>query len=594
MDTYDKIIDLAKRRGFLWNSFELYGGAAGFFDYGPNGCNVKKNIERVWRDYYIRKEGFFEIEAPTIGIEEMYIASGHVGGFSDPLCECEKCHSDFRADHLLEAVGVENAGAFHLDELDALIREKNVCCPECGGSLNNVYEFNLMFKTKIGPGTGRQGYMRPETAQGMFVDFQRLLRHNRDKLPFGACQIGKSYRNEISPRQGVLRLREFTQAECEIFVDPEEKTHPEFSKYGDVKILLYPQSEQEKEDGMPEEMTVKDAVGKGIIAHEFLGYYIALTNEFLLNIGINREKLRFRQHLKDEMAHYAVDCWDAEIKTERFGWVEAVGIADRTDYDLKAHARVSKTDLSVYMEYPNPVFEKRFVVRPDMAKLGPLFKGKAKMIEDVLKSMPPEQIKSPNENEFKEKIEIEIGQDVFSVPVDLISFGEETIKISGKTIVPHVIEPSYGIDRITYCVLEHAFYEEIVTNQNEIKDSEEEQYENDESRTVLRLKNIIAPYTVAVLPLMSKKELNEPARLLFDDLIEKGFTAYYDDTGTIGKRYRRNDEIGIPYSVTIDFETIEQKTVTVRHRDTMKQIRVLVKDLPDMLNKMIQTEQMIQ
>ncbi|NLI62442.1 MAG: glycine--tRNA ligase [Methanosarcinaceae archaeon] len=600
MDIYDKIIDLAKRRGFLWNSFELYGGAAGFFDYGPNGCSVKRNIENTWRDYYIRKEGYFEIEAPTVGIEDVYIASGHVGGFSDPLCECVECHSDFRADHLLEAAGFENAGAFSLKEIDEKIEKNNIVCSECGGKLGTAYDFNLMFKTKIGPGGGRQGYMRPETAQGMFIDFDRLLIHNRDKLPFGACQIGKSYRNEISPRQGVLRLREFTQAECEIFVDPEEKTHPEFSKYENVTLLLYPRDEQENE-GNPIEMTVKEAVDSGIIAHEFLGYYVALTYDFLTEIGIDKSKLRFRQHLRDEMAHYAVDCWDAEILTERFGWVEAVGIADRTDYDLKAHSAQSKTELSVYVEFPEPVFEKRFTVRPDMAKLGPLFKGKAKQIGDLLKYMSESELLE-YENKETATYDLKIENELYKVPSNLVSFGEETIKLSGKTIVPHVIEPSYGIDRITYCVLEHAFYEETLessetSESSEISDTSEKsekESEEDETRTVLRLKNKIAPFSVAVLPLIGKPELLKISKQIFESLVDSGLNVYYDDTGTIGKRYRRNDEIGIPYSVTIDFETIDENTVTIRDRDSMKQIRAGAQTLPEKIKEMIKTEYKIE
>ncbi len=240
MDKYDKVMDLAKRRGFLWNSFELYGGAAGFFDYGPLGCTVKRKIETLWRDFYVLNEGCMEIEAPTIGIEDIFVASGHVGGFSDPLTECSGCGQSFRADHLIEALGIEGVGALNTDQLDEMIVKHNIVCPECGCKLGKSFEFNLMFQTKIGPGTGRPGYLRPETAQGMFVDFQRLSRFYREKLPFGAVQIGKSYRNEISPRQGVLRLREFTQAECEFFVDPDVKTHPNFDKYKDVKLTLYP------------------------------------------------------------------------------------------------------------------------------------------------------------------------------------------------------------------------------------------------------------------------------------------------------------------------------------------------------------------
>ena len=577
MDTYDKVIDLAKRRGFLWNSFELYGGAAGFFDYGPNGCTVKRHIEDIWRKFYVVREGYMEIECPTIGIEDIFVASGHVGGFSDPLCECLSCRQAFRADHLVEGAGIENAGGYSLEALDAAVAEYNIKCPECGGDLDKAYEFNLMFKTTIGPGNGRPGYMRPETAQGMFVDFQRLSRYYRDKLPFGACQIGKSYRNEISPRQGVLRLREFTQAECEIFVDPSYKKHLRFSKYEGTTLTLYPQAEQESADGTSVSMTVGDAVSKGIIAHEFLAYYVALTNEFLQKVGIRADKLRFRQHMKDEMAHYAADCWDAEVLTDRFGWVEVVGIADRTTYDLKAHAAQSKIELSVYIEYPEPRFSTVFSVKPDMGKLGPLFKGKAKSVGDALKAMSRDEIEAASKDGM---ITVSVGGETFNVPQELIDYGEETVKVSGETIVPHVIEPSYGIDRITYCVLEHAFEEESLG-------ASAGDDEDGDSRTVMHFKNDVAPFHVSVLPLMGKPQLSAVARDIFDSLVDAGFMADYDEAGTIGKRYRRNDEIGIPYSVTIDFDTLEDQTVTVRDRDTMTQIRIPVADLNETIGSLV-------
>jgi len=588
MDKYDKVIELAKRRGFLWNSFELYGGAAGFFDYGPLGCTVKRKVENLWRDFYVLNEGYMEIEVPTIGVEDIFVASGHVGGFSDPLTECAGCGQSFRADHLIEALGIEGVGALNTDQLDELIEKHGIVCPECGGKLGKSYEFNLMFQTKIGPGTGRQGYLRPETAQGMFVDFQRLSRFYREKLPFGAIQIGKSYRNEISPRQGVLRLREFTQAECEIFVDPEMKTHPNFDKYKDVKLTLYPQAEQTKENGALIQKTVGDAVSDGTIAHEFLAYCVALTNDFLTRAGIDPKALRFRQHLCDEMAHYAMDCWDAEVKTERFGWVEVVGIADRTDYDLSAHAKQSKTELYVYIEYPEPIYESRFVVKPDMGKLGPLFKGKAKVVGDALKQLSAEEIRSA-ENE----ITVTAGGETFNVPKNLVAFGEENVKISGRTIVPHVIEPSYGIDRITYCVMEHAYDEEELAAESAaepvagVSGSDEEE---EESRIVMRFKNTVAPYQAAVHPLMGKPELSAAAKKLFKEIIAAGIMADYDESGTIGKRYRRNDEIGIPYSVTIDFNTLEKQTVTIRDRDTMKQILVPVDSLAAILKGLLAGE----
>lgn len=574
MDRYEQVIELAKRRGFLWNSFELYGGTAGFYDYGPLGSTLKRRIEQIWREIYVIQEGFMEIECPTIGIEEVFIASGHVGGFSDPLCECKNCGEAFRADHLIKHI-TEEADGISDEELDKIIAQNSVKCPECGGDLGNTYEFNLMFKTQIGPGTGRKGYMRPETAQGMFVDFLRLARYYRDKLPFGATQIGKSYRNEISPRQGVIRLREFTQAEAEIFIDPKNKSHPNFQRFKDTAINLY--SDAAQDIGKSEIMTVKEAVDNGIIAHEFLAYQVALVNHFLQRVGIAPDKLRFRQHRKDEMAHYAIDCWDAEILTDRFGWVEVVGIADRTDYDLSAHANMSKTELSIFIEYEQPKMVEKFVVKPNMGKMGPMFKGKAKIVAEALKALTAEELE-------KEEIKVIAGGEEFTVPREMVEFAQETIKISGETIVPHVIEPSFGIDRILYSVMEHAYDEEMVP----AKESEEEA--EDEARIVLRFKKEVAPVKVAVLPLLTRQELIEPSKEIANKLRDRGLLAAYDDSGAIGRRYRRNDEIGTPYCITIDYDTLQDNTVTIRDRDSMQQVRAPIEKIEDVLYELVYTD----
>ncbi|MDI9394747.1 MAG: glycine--tRNA ligase [Euryarchaeota archaeon] len=595
MDKYEKVFELAKRRGFLWNSFELYGGSRGFYDYGPLGSTLKRRIEQIWREFYVIQEGHMEIECPTIGIEDVFIASGHVGGFSDPLCECKNCGEAFRADHLVENI-MAAAGTLSAEQLTQVIKEKGITCPECGGELNDAYEFNLMFKTTIGPGTGRKGYLRPETAQGMFVDFQRLSRFYRDKLPFGAVQIGKSYRNEIAPRQGVIRLREFTQAECEIFTDPRNKKHPDFERFADSELTLYSQEAQQKGEAF--RTTVREAVEKGIIAHEMLGYNIALTNEFLTKVGIDPARLRFRQHLKDEMAHYAIDCWDAEIATDRFGWVEIVGIADRTDYDLKAHSRVSKTDLYVYVEYDEPKMLTRFVVKPNMGKLGPLFKGKAKAVADALKQLSEEELS-------KSQIKVTVDGEELTVSSDVVDFAEETVKVSGENVIPHVIEPSYGIDRIFYGIMEHAFDEEklaqkaaesgLKVEENEEKadkgpeaaKDENEGEGEEETRLVMHFSSAIAPVQVAVLPLLTRKELADPAKEILLRLREKRLLVSYDDSGTIGRRYRRNDEIGTPYSVTVDYDTLQDGTVTIRDRDSMRQVRAPIKGIENVLYELI-------
>ncbi len=565
-DKYEQVLELAKRRGFIWNSFELYGGTAGFYDYGPLGAMLKRRIENIWRDIFVINEGYYEIESPTIGIEDVFIASGHVGGFSDPLTECQKCNEAFRADHLVQDA-VDNPDTLSTDELTEIIGKNNIKCPECGGNLGKVYEFNLMFKTTIGPGGKRAGYLRPETAQGMFVDFPRLLKFYRDHLPFGATQIGKAYRNEISPRQGVIRLREFTQAEAEIFIDPRDKTHPKFKEIENIELNLY--SQEGQSTGEMQKISLGDAVKNGIIAHEFLAYCLAMTYRFLIRVGVSPEKLRFRQHMKDEMAHYAADCWDAEVLSERFGWVEVVGIADRTDYDLKAHAKQSEKELSVYVSYDVPKKVNRFVVKPDMGILGPKFKGKAGKIANALKALKAGELSG-------DVIELTIDGEQIKIGKDAVKFESITEEVHGENIIPHVIEPSFGIDRIMYSVLEHSYFEEEAGKEEGI-----EEEEGEEKRVVLRLPPEVAPVQAAVLPLLSREELIKPGNEIVASLRKAGILVAFDDSGTIGRRYRRNDEIGTPYSITVDYQTLEDGTVTIRDRDTMKQVRAGMSDIAD-------------
>lgn len=562
MDNYEKITELGRRRGFMWPAFELYGGAAGFYDYGPLGATLKRRIEDTWRQFFVIQEGFAEIEAPTIGVEGIFEASGHLSGFSDPLTGCKECKEVYRADHLIKHI-IEVPDALSNEEIYKVIQENEVACPECGGELSEVYEFNLMFKTMIGPGNKTQGYLRPETAQGMFINFPRLLRYFRDSLPFAAVQIGKSYRNEISPRQGVIRLREFTQAEAEIFIDPRDKTHPKFDQVKNISMRFYSQAAQEK--GEPEEMTFGQAVERGIVAHQTLAYYVARTYQFLLAVGISPERLRFRQHKSDEMAHYAADCWDAEVLLDHLGWIEIVGVADRTDYDLKAHAAQSKVNLTVFVHYDQPVKRSKLVVKPNMKALGPRFKGQAKAVADALKAMSVEDLKG-------DKIKVQVEGVTVEIEPSLVSYETVEEEIRGEEIVPHVIEPSFGIDRIVYTVMDHSFYEDVV---------------DEEPRSVLRFKSKVAPVEVAVLPLMDRDVLVKPAKEILDGLRSRGIRVDYDTSGSIGRRYRRNDEVGTPYCVTIDYETLEQGTVTIRDRDSTKQVKLNVKQLFSVLEGLL-------
>jgi glycyl-tRNA synthetase len=295
------------------------------------------------------------------------------------------------------------------------------------------------------------------------------------------------------------------------------------------------------------------------------------------------------------MAHYAIDCWDAEIETDRFGWVEMVGIADRTDYDLKAHARVSKTELYVYVEYDEPKMVTRFAIKPNMGKLGPVFKGKAKAVADALRQLSEEELS-------KDEITITVDGEELTVSPEMVSFAEETIKVSGENVIPHVIEPSYGIDRIFYGVMEHAFDEENVAQKaaesglkgTEVTEKESEEVKGDsdaegeeEARLVMHFSSSVAPVQVAILPLLTRKELADPAKEIVAKLREKTLLVNYDDSGTIGRRYRRNDEIGTPYSITVDYDTLDDGTVTIRDRDSMRQVRAPIEGIENVLYKLI-------
>ena len=562
-DIFEKVMDLARRRGFIWPTSECYGAVAGFIDYGPLGAMMKRRVENIWRDFYVIREGYYEIECPTIAQEAVFIASGHVAGFADKMCQCPHCKEFLRADHVAEGGGIPNASTMKNDELSrALAPCKCLSCGEVLGEVE-VFGFNLMFRTSIGPGSQRTGYLRPETAQGMFVDFTRLLRFYRDKLPFGAVQIGKSYRNEISPRQGMIRLREFTQAEAEIFVHPAEKNrHPVFSRYAGYRMPLLTFTQQLKcEEAVT--LSMREAVDKGVIANEYLAYYVALTHELLMTIGIKPERLRFRQHLPDERAHYATDCWDAEIFSDRFGWVETVGLADRTDYDLNAHAKESGTPMTVFIQYEEPKKVPRRRIIPNMSVLGKQYRTKAKAIFEALANATP----------TADGADVEVDGEKIHIPAGLFEVRDEIVDVRGEDIVPHVIEPSYGIDRMCYAVLEQAYDEDTADG---------------ETRVVMRLSPRVAPVQVAVFPLMTRDGLDTIAGEITRNLHRKGIQAEYDDSGAIGRRYRRQDEIGTPFAVTVDYDTKENNTVTLRDRDSMKQVRVAISDLPEIVAGLVE------
>jgi glycyl-tRNA synthetase len=538
------ILSLCKRRGFIWPAFEIYGGIAGLYDYGPLGTAMKNNIIEAWRKAYTLGEGFIEIDSDTIGPEAVFKASGHVDQFSDALVVCKKCKVPYRADHLLREAH-PNPGALPHSEINKLLQEVGVKCPECEGDLSEVEEFNLMFKTTIGPGSaGRVGYLRPETAQGIFVNFNSLYRYMREKLPFGVIQVGRGYRNEISPRQGVIRLREFNMLEAELFIDPNHKTWPRYEGIKQDMLRLVP-----NEPGDEELMiSLDEAVNRKIVANEALAYFLWFTQAFLVSVGVDPERLRFRQHLKTEMAHYAADCWDAEALLS-LGWTEIVGVADRGCWDLSRHMEFSKVDMSAFARYENPIEVEKEVIRPKYGALGPLYKAKSAAVGKALEAADPAQVKDG-------AIQINMGDEVLSIESKFFDVVKVKEKVSGTKFIPHVIEPSHGLDRIMYTCLEHAYT----------------QKEGD--YVVLRLTNLSAPIKVGVFPLLGKEELTKIAEDLDSQFRTSDIETSYDDSGSIGRRYARMDEVGTPYCVTIDYETVEKGTVTVRERDTTEQVRV--------------------
>ncbi|MDY7081788.1 MAG: glycine--tRNA ligase, partial [Halobacteria archaeon] len=375
-------------------------------------------------------------------------------------------------------------------------------------------------------------YLRPETAQGIFVNFHRLRRYYRDQLPFGVTQIGRAYRNEINPRQGIVRLREFEQAELEYFKRSDEEIDG-FDDVRDVEVRLYPIGEQLDDDGEEIEITLGEAVDEGIIDSETIAYFIGRSQRWYESIGIDPARLRFRQHLGDERAHYASDCWDGETRTS-YGWIEVNGIADRSSYDLSKHAEHSGEEMGVFEEYDEAVITEETVVEPDMGELGPRFKDKAGAVADALRELGEE-----NPEAFEDStVEVEIDGETHEIDTEVAGFERREVKKTGENVLPQVIEPSYGVDRIIYSVIEHSYD----TDRPESSDEEEE-------RTVLRLPTEVAPIDVAVFPLVTKDGLEEKAREIADEIRSAGMMVKFDDSGGIGRRYRRQDEIGTPFTV---------------------------------------------
>jgi len=464
MITMEKIVSLTKRRGFIYPGSEIYGGLANTWDYGPLGVELKNNIKKVWwRDNVWQRGDMVGLDAAILMNPKVWQASGHVEGFTDPLVECKSCHKRFRADQLVEkfkdSAKLDEHGIFTSEELADLTKAiKKIKCPDCRGELTEPKQFNLLMETYLGPVEDAQSkvYLRGETAQGIFVDFNLVRESSRMKIPFGIAQIGKSFRNEITPGNFTFRTREFEQMEIEYFVKP-----------GTDK--------------------------------KWYNYWRKERFDWYIKYGITKKNLRLRDHKKDELAHYAAACADVEYQFP-FGWSELEGVANRQDFDLKQHAKYSGQDLKYFDE------------------------------------------------ETKEKY------------------------------LPYVIEPSGGVDRTALAFLVDA-YEEVKGGRTTTTEAQKE------VEVVLRLNKELAPIKVAVLPLVkNKKDLVKKAKEIYD-LLKGHWLCQYDEVGSIGRRYRRQDEIGTPFCLTIDFETLKQNDVTVRDRDTMKQQRVKIGEIIDCLKE---------
>ncbi len=485
MLTIGQIATFCKKKGFVYPNSEIYGGLGGFFDYGPLGVELKNNIRAEWwKTFVSKREDVVGIDGAIITKKDVWEASGHVASFTDFILECKKCKEKYRADHLIEDETGVSIDSITDEEIKKLIERHKIICPKCKGELGIAQKFNLMFKTNVGPVESEKSlaYLRPETAQLIFTNFKAVAETSRLKLPFGIAQIGKAFRNEISPRDFLFRTREFEQMEIEYFVHPKKLDDcPLLKEIENFKINL-----MTIKDKNHKEVKIKDLIK---ITTKWHAYWLALCYKFFIDLGIKKENLRLREHSKDELAHYASACFDIEYNFP-FGWKEIHGNADRKQFDLQQHIKFSKQDLSL--------------------------------------------------------------------------FDEET----KKRIIPCVAsEPSQGVDR--------AFLAFLVDAYNEDKKR---------GNVVLRLYPKLAPVKAAVFPLVNK--LDKQAYKIFREIKDE-FNCIWDRGGSIGRRYARADEKGIPFTITYDFDSSKKKDITIRNRDNTKQIRVKVKDLKEILDKLL-------
>ncbi|RWS26915.1 glycine--tRNA ligase-like protein [Leptotrombidium deliense] len=585
-DEFDKqkMEDLLKRRFFIDISFSIYGGVTGQYDFGPMGCAMKINFINFWRQFFVLEEQLLEVDCTCLTPEPVLKASGHVDRFADLMVKDTKTGECFRLDHLIKASLEKQISdkkisndvksemediiikldGYKAEEMNAVLRKFDIKSPITGNELTDAIDFNLMFSTSIGPTGNVKGFLRPETAQGIFVNFKRLLDFNQGRLPFGAAQVGNAYRNEISPRSGLVRVREFTMAEIEYFVDPQDKKSPKFSKVKDVVVNIYSACNQMDGKSM-ESMTIGEAVSRNIIANEILGYFMARIYLFLVKVGIDSKRLRFRQHMSNEMAHYACDCWDAECLTS-YGWLECVGCADRSCFDLSQHTKATGVKLSAEKVLKEPITVDFAECVPQKAVIGKTFKNLGKVIIDKITSLDENSVRNVEKDlDSKGEYTLVIDDHKYNITKEMVNVrkGQRTVHV--EEIVPNVIEPSFGIGRIMYSIWEHNF---------RVRDG-------DDARTYFALPPAVAPIKCSVLPLSSNEEFVPFIQKISEDLTERDVSHKIDDSkGSIGRRYARTDEIAIPFGITIDFDTVkEPHTVTLRERDSMLQIRAPVEEI---------------
>lgn len=551
-----KLESIMKSRFFISQTANIYGGVSGFYDMGPILTGMKQNLITEWRKHFVYFDNLHEIDTSCLLPYSVLKASGHVDKFCDILIKDEKTDVPYRADHFLadhfstKNITAEidkilkNVDCMSCSEIDQIIQKYDIKSPD-NNNFKPAFKFNLMFETFMGLKNSSLLFLRPETAQGQFLNFKKLYEFNNKKMPFGSCSVGKAFRNEISPRTGLIRTREFEQAEIEFFVAPNKKKFKKFYLVKNLEIVLFL-----NENNIV--MKLENAIEKKIINNEILAYFMGRAYLFLLNIGIDRNKIRFRQHKKDEMAHYAKDCWDIELHSSQ-GWIECVGIADRSAFDLTCHGKAANIDLSYSEKLDDPIVIKEW--RPIIEKKNFIkhLKNNFDAFEKEIKSLKNSELLEMMITEESENfINYKYKNEIYKVPCEFVEF-----KIFEKKIVPDVIEPSFGIGRILYILLEHLFY---------IRSSD---------RPVLKLTPQISYIKCVISYVIYRIEFDKHIDFILNNLRELNIlTEYNNRSCSIGKKYASCDEIGIPFFITFDNNSLEDNKVTIRERDSMEQIRV--------------------